>query len=136
MQRYFMTIPEASKLVLQASVLGTSGDVFVLDMGEQVKILDLAKKMITLSGFIPDVDIQIVFTGIRPGEKTYEELFFDYETTFSTEHPKIRNAKLKTPAHSVMRSIVELENFPANTAPGILREKLFELVPEALFGGK
>jgi FlaA1/EpsC-like NDP-sugar epimerase len=89
MRRYFMTIPEASQLVLQAAVMGHGGEVFVLDMGEPVKITDLARNLITLSGFKPDEDIEITFTGIRPGEKLFEELAMDAEDMQATRHPKI-----------------------------------------------
>jgi FlaA1/EpsC-like NDP-sugar epimerase len=90
MRRYFMTIPEAAQLVIQASTMGNGGEIFVLDMGEQVKIVDLAKRMILLSGFSPGQDMQIVFTGIRPGEKLYEELNLNEEATLATYHPKIK----------------------------------------------
>ena len=90
MQRYFMTIPEASQLVLQASTLGTGGEVFVLDMGEPVKIVELARNLILLSGLRPDEDIRIEFTGIRPGEKLYEELHTFQESTLPTRHEKIK----------------------------------------------
>jgi len=89
MVRYFMTIPEAAQLVLQAASMGEGGEVFVLDMGEQVRIVDLARQMITLSGFRPDVDIKIVYTGVRPGEKLFEELAIDGENVSRTAHPKI-----------------------------------------------
>lgn len=91
--RYFMTIPEAAQLVLQAGFMGQGGEIFVLDMGEPVKIVDLAKDMIRLSGFSED-DIRIEFTGLRPGEKLYEELLANDETTVQTPHPKLRIAKL------------------------------------------
>lgn len=91
-KRFFMTIPEAVQLVLQASVMGQGGEVFVLDMGEQIKIIDLARNMIVLAGLVPDKDIQIVFTGLRPGEKLYEELFEDSVQVESTTHPKIHRA--------------------------------------------
>ncbi|HBA64907.1 MAG TPA: polysaccharide biosynthesis protein, partial [Methylococcaceae bacterium] len=96
--RYFMTIPEAAQLVIQAGALGQGGDVFVLDMGEPVKILDLAKRMIKLSGLTvkgdarPDGDIEIVYTGLRSGEKLYEELLIG-DNVSVTEHPRIMRAE-------------------------------------------
>lgn len=91
-KRFFMTIPEAVQLVLQASVMGHGGEVFVLDMGEQIKVVNLARNMIVLAGFVPERDIAIVFTGLRPGEKLYEELFEDSEQVEPTTHPKIHRA--------------------------------------------
>ena len=85
-----MTIPEATQLVLQASTMGRGSEIYVLDMGEAVKILDLAKNMIRLSGKTPDVDIEIRFTGLRPGEKLYEELITSGDNIQTTHHPKIR----------------------------------------------
>lgn len=90
--RYFMTIPEACVLILQASVIGEGGETFVLDMGEPVKITYLAEQLILLSGKQPGEDIQIIFTGLRPGEKLYEELFYAHERLLTTCHPKIRLA--------------------------------------------
>lgn len=87
--RYFMTIPEAVQLVIQAGALAKGGEVFILDMGEPVKILDLAKDLISLSGYRPDIDIPIKFTGLRPGDKMYEELLLDMETSDKTSHEKI-----------------------------------------------
>ncbi len=89
MQRYFMTIPEAAQLVLQAAALGQGGEVFVLDMDEPVKIVDMARELIELSGLQVGRDIDIVFTGIRPGEKLYEELFMQGDAYRRTEHEKI-----------------------------------------------
>ena len=93
MRRYFMTIPEAVQLVLQAGAIGKGGEVFVLDMGEPVKILDLATDLIRLSGLEVGSDVEIRFTGTRPGEKLYEELFFDSESALPTDHPKVLRAK-------------------------------------------
>jgi FlaA1/EpsC-like NDP-sugar epimerase len=90
MTRYFMTIPEAVSLVVQTGGMGASGQVFVLDMGKPVKIIDLAQNMIRLSGKEPGRDIEIVYSGIRPGEKLHEELWGAHETVSPTEHPKIR----------------------------------------------
>jgi len=93
MRRYFMTIPEAVALVLQAGAMGTGGEVFVLDMGEPVRIVDLATDLIRLSGLTLGEDIEIRFSGARPGEKLYEELFFSEENAEHTEHPKVLRAK-------------------------------------------
>ncbi len=93
MRRYFMTIPESVQLVLQAAVLGRGGEVFVLDMGEPVRIVDLARDLIRLSGLEEGKDIEIQFTGVRPGEKLYEELFFGREQAEATEHAKVLHAK-------------------------------------------
>jgi FlaA1/EpsC-like NDP-sugar epimerase len=102
-KRFFMTIPEAVQLVLQASLLGQGSEVFVLDMGEQVKVVDLARNMIVLSGLVPDQDIQIVYSGLRPGEKLFEELFEETEQVESTAHAKIRRA--------VNASVIQLDRF-------------------------
>jgi FlaA1/EpsC-like NDP-sugar epimerase len=91
--RYFMTIPEACRLVLEASVMGHGGDIFVFDMGKPVKIIDLARKMIRLAGYTPGKDMEIKFTGLRPGEKMYEELFKESEKLLATHHPLIMKAK-------------------------------------------
>ncbi len=93
--RYFMTIPEACQLVLEAGSMGNGGEIFVFDMGEPVTIADLAKKMIRLYGFIPNIDIDISYSGLRPGEKLYEELLSDSENTLKTYHEKIMIAKVR-----------------------------------------
>lgn len=100
--RYFMTIPEACELVLQAGTMGQGGEIYVFDMGEPVKIYDLARKMIKLSGFEPDRDIEIRFTGLRPGEKLYEELLSDGTKTLPTHHEKIMRAKDATVPYEIM----------------------------------
>ncbi len=107
--RYFMTIPEAAQLVLQAGAMALGGEIFVLDMGNPIKIVDLARKMIVLSGFKPDTDIEIVYTGLRPGEKLYEELLLDEEDVITTSHSKIFTAKLKHIDPEFMKNLNEME---------------------------
>jgi FlaA1/EpsC-like NDP-sugar epimerase len=107
MTRFFMTISEAVRLVLQAAAIGKGGEVFVLDMGKAVKILDLAKRMIGLYGYKPGVDIEIIFSGLRPGEKLNEELFNSYETVKETSHDKINMADLNGRAR---RNVLKLIN--------------------------
>jgi FlaA1/EpsC-like NDP-sugar epimerase len=110
MRRFFMTIPEAVQLVLQAGAIGKGGEVFVLNMGEPVRILDLATDLIRLSGLEVGSDIEIRFTGTRPGEKLYEELFFDSESALPTDHPKVLRAKngaLPTGLSTVVDLVVE-----------------------------
>lgn len=93
--RFFMTIPEACRLVMEAAMMSTGNQIFVFDMGEPVKIVDLAKKMIRLAGYTPGEDIKIEFTGLRPGEKLYEEVLSNEENTIPTDHYKIRIAKVR-----------------------------------------
>src|SRR3989344_3116303 len=111
MKRYFMLIPEASILVLQAGAMGQGGEVFVLDMGKPIKIVDLAREMIKLSGYEPDKDIAIVFTGIRPGEKLFEEILTAEEETVATQNRKIFKAKLSEVNSSLLESKIEKLNF-------------------------
>jgi FlaA1/EpsC-like NDP-sugar epimerase len=94
--RFFMTIPEACQLVLEAAAMGEGGEIFIVDMGKSVKIVDLAKKMIKLSGLQLGKDIEIKFTGLRPGEKLYEELLADKENTLPTHHSQIMIAKVRS----------------------------------------
>ena len=131
--RYFMSIPEAAQLVLQAGLMGgqdeSGGDIFVLDMGEPVKIADLARDMIRLSG-LTEEDIRIVFTGLRPGEKLYEELLADGEHTLSTPHPKLRIARAQTglPTEELEVLRAWLEGPPQDELA--VKQRLAELVPE------
>ena len=107
--RYFMTIPEACQLVLEAGAMGNGGEIYIFDMGEPVKILDLAKKMIRLAGFIPDKDINIKIIGLRPGEKLFEELLNDTSKTLPTHNTKIMIAQDNySDFEEVKESIVEL----------------------------
>jgi FlaA1/EpsC-like NDP-sugar epimerase len=135
MKRYFMTIPEASQLVLQAASMGQGGEIFVLDMGEPVKIVDLARELITLSGFRPDEDIQMVFTGPRPGEKLFEELSIVGEDMQKTRHPKIGIwTNIPMDREKLRRSIGELiETAKTQNHSEIVRE-IKELVPEYIGG--
>lgn len=129
--RYFMTIPEACSLVLEAGTMGKGGEIFVFDMGESVKIIELAKKMIKLSGLELGRDIQIVFTGMRPGEKLYEELLNDKESILPTHHPKIKIGKVRSYEYSLaLEAITAIENetVVGNAMEAIKRMKL--LVPE------
>ncbi|MDH4188394.1 MAG: polysaccharide biosynthesis protein [Nitrospira sp.] len=129
-KRFFMTIPEAVQLVLQASLLGQGGEVFVLDMGAQVKVVDLARNMIVLSGLVPDQDIQIVFSGLRPGEKLFEELFDETELIEPTPHAKIRRA-ISPPAMQdrLDRTIAHLQSAVSQGDEDELIRRLQEAVP-------
>ena len=130
MRRYFMTIPEASQLVLQASTMGHGGEIFVLDMGEPVRIVDLARNLILLSGLRPGQDIKIEFTGVRPGEKLYEELAHLEEETLATYHPKIKIFANGHSEESVLDRIEQLRYFcGARDMAGLILQ-LKELVPD------
>lgn len=128
--RFFMTIPEACQLVLEAGVMGAGGEIFVFDMGESVKIVDLAKNMIKLSGLELGKDIEIVFTGLRPGEKLYEELLSDKESTLPTHHPKILIAKDRGLTPDVNQSISTLVDSLTGSTNIQLVEQMKQLVPE------
>ena len=132
MKRYFMTIPEAAQLVLQASAIGRGGEVFILQMGEPVRIMDLAETLITLSGFKPHEDIKIVEIGMRPGEKLFEELKFETEETVATSHPKIFINKLATlEPETVRMALKRLSELVRDRDGEGLRRFLHELLPEA-----
>ena len=131
MRRYFMTIPEAVQLVLQAGAIGRGGEVFVLDMGEPIKVLDLATDLIRLSGLEVGTDIEIRFTGTRPGEKLYEELFFDSESAIATGHPKVLRAKngaLPLGLGTVVDFLVESAR--SGRPDDEIRELLLRMVPD------
>lgn len=129
--RYFMTIPEACQLVLEAGVMGNGGEIYVFDMGEPVKILDLAKKMIQLSGKKIDQDIKIQFSGLREGEKLYEELLNDFETVKITHHPKIKIAQVQHSSYHKIDGQIEIfqELIGKNNETDLVRH-LKVLVPE------
>jgi len=107
MERFFMTIPEAVLLILQAVTIGAGGELYILSMGEQVKIRDLAEKMIRMAGFVPDKDIEIIYTGLRPGEKLSEELAGEGEAVLDTSHPKIKKVKVDPAAWAGIDGEVE-----------------------------
>jgi FlaA1/EpsC-like NDP-sugar epimerase len=127
--RYFMSIPEAAQLVMQAGYMGQRGEIFVLDMGEPVKIVDLAKDMIRLSGLNED-EIRIEYTGLRPGEKLYEEVLADSEHTLPTPHPKLRIARARQVAEAELQAILEWVSADTANSDEAVREHLRHWVPE------
>lgn len=131
MRRYFMTIPEAVQLVLQAAALGHQGEVFMLEMGEPVRVVDLARDMIRLSGLEEGRDLDIVFTGLRPGEKLFEELFADGEYYRRTSHAKVFMTEHESiPTHELAVAIAEIERCVREHDEAALLELLPRLVPE------
>ncbi|MCL4113636.1 UNVERIFIED_CONTAM: hypothetical protein GTU68_049263 [Idotea baltica] len=129
MTRYFMSIPEAAQLVLQSAALGSGGEIYVLDMGEPIRIVDLAKDMIRLAGLRPDA-IEIRFSGARPGEKLYEELYFDNEATLPTEHPKIRAAWHRPVNYKEQLNAVSELRTVENASREDVIQLLCDLIPE------
>ncbi|MGO3265595.1 MAG: UDP-N-acetylglucosamine 4,6-dehydratase family protein, partial [Sphingobacteriaceae bacterium] len=129
--RYFMTIPEACQLVIEAGNMGNGGEIFVFDMGKSVKIVDLAKKMIRLSGFVPFKDIEIKFTGLRPGEKLYEELLNDLENTLPTHHEKIMIAKVRENDFELVKNELQVlsKELESNDNIHVVRQ-MKEMIPE------
>jgi FlaA1/EpsC-like NDP-sugar epimerase len=126
-----MTIPEACRLVLEAGTMGQGGEIFVFDMGKSVKIVELAKKMIRLSGFKPNEDIEIKFTGLRPGEKLYEELLNDLENTLPTHHEKIMIAKVRENNYDIVcMKIGELQQRLATQNKNEVVYQMKIIVPE------
>ena len=133
MRRYFMTIPEAVQLVLQAAVLGKGGELFMLDMGEPMKIVNLAQDLIELSGLELGQDIEIVFTGVRPGEKLHEELFIPGETYRRTEHQKIfviESATGTVLPSQLNQVVVQLEDATYNNDVARLMKTLLQFLPD------
>lgn len=131
MRRYFMTIPEASQLVMQAGAMGEGGEIFILDMGEPVRIVDLARDLITLSGLRPDEDIEIRFTGVRPGEKLFEELSTDVEHADKTRHPKVFIGRIKPHAWDAVAAGVDaLIALSTSSAADGLSSAIGAIVPE------
>jgi len=128
--RFFMTIPEACQLVLEAGSMGEGGEIFVFDMGESVKIIDLAKKMIKLSGLEIGKDIEIKITGLRPGEKLYEELLAAEENTLPTHHPQILKAKIRPEKADVIQQIDQLIGLFERQQNDNIVSKMKEIVPE------
>jgi FlaA1/EpsC-like NDP-sugar epimerase len=129
-QRYFMSIPEAAQLVLQAGAMGKGGQIYVLDMGEPVRIADLAREMIRLSGFSEE-DIRIEYTGLRAGEKLYEEPLADAEKTLPTPHPKLRIAQARSPQNGkLLDEVSAWLASPGDTDPGAVHAQLRRWVPE------
>ena len=128
--RFFMTIPEACQLVLEAGTMGEGGEIFVFDMGESVKIIDLAKKMIQLSGLELGKDIQIKITGLRPGEKLYEELLAKEENTLPTHHPQILKAKIRVESKEQIEKIAALVQLFEIQDNNAIVAKMKDIVPE------
>ena len=131
--RYFMTIPEACQLVLEAGNMGNGGEIFIFDMGKSTRIVDLAKKMVKLSGLTLGKDIQIVYSGLRPGEKIFEELLNDQENSLPTHHEKIMIGKVRTyNFNEVSRNICELIELYNSQENMVIVAKMKEIVPEFL----
>ena len=130
--RYFMTIPEACQLVLEASVMGHGGEIFIFDMGKSIKIIDLAKNMIRLAGYKVGKDIQIIYTGLRPGEKLYEELLNSGENTLPTYHSKILKASVIKMDHGVIANLLHAlhSRLSEDVDSFVLVSKLKDIVPE------
>ena len=129
--RFFMTIPEACRLVMEAATMSNGNQIFVFDMGESVKIDDLARRMIQLAGYTPDVDIKIEYSGLRPGEKLYEEVLSDHENTLPTNHSRIRIAKVREYDYDdALTSVDELEDLSRKVDIQTMVKLMKQIVPE------
>jgi FlaA1/EpsC-like NDP-sugar epimerase len=129
--RYFMTIPEACQLVLEAGAMGKGSEIFIFDMGEPVKIIDLAHKMVQMAGLVPGQDIEIKITGLRPGEKLYEELLDAGEDIIPTHHPKIQKASVRTNDYETVKAdLAALLQLAASNQVLNMVAKMKEIVPE------
>jgi FlaA1/EpsC-like NDP-sugar epimerase len=129
--RYFMTIPEACRLVMEAAIMSTGNQIYVFDMGQSIKIDDLARRMIQLAGYIPNQDIKIEYTGLRPGEKLYEELLSYNESTFPTDHSRIRIAKVREYNYAdALRVADELERLSRDVDISTMVRLMKQVVPE------
>ncbi len=133
MKRYFMSIPEATQLVIQAGALGEGGEIMVLDMGEPIKIVDLANEMIKLAGFEPGVDIEIKFTGLRPGEKLFEELFHEGDVIKQTNHPMVKIATTSPPQKNFLELLDYIQCLPENIEANVVKDAIKNIVPEYNF---
>ena len=136
MERYFMTIPEAVYLVLQAASMGSGGETFVLNMGQQVRILDLAEDLIRLSGLEPGRDIEITFTGIRPGDKLSEDLWDEYHTFLPTMHPDVYRLGGQgiLGGEKLLNAVNELVDLAQNNQTAAIMARMDELIPGATVG--
>jgi len=129
--RYFMTIPEACQLVLEAGGMGNGGEIFIFDMGKPVKIYDLAKKMIRLAGYVPEKEIKIKVVGLRPGEKLYEELLTDQSKTLPTHHEKIMIAQeVIEKFENINQDVSEVMQLAQNYEANLIVAKMKQIVPE------
>ena len=129
--RYFMTIPEACQLILQAGAMGNGGEIFLLNMGTPIKIIDMARDLIRLSGFVPDEDIKIEYVGLRPGEKLYEELITEGEGIVPTSHEKIMTLKGIDCSLDILNgNIEELTRLSEDQDHNMIKQMLKQIVPE------
>jgi len=132
MTRYFMTIPEAVQLILVTATMGAGGETFVLDMGKPIRILDLARALIRLYGLTPGKDIEVVFTGLRPGERLFEKLVNDHEKIWKTAHPKILKAVSEGSKRRAQEEFSELVAAMESTPEGRQSAKLYRTVERLL----